>query len=373
MKKGGKPMRMHFRVKHFDRTVGIFVILALAVFIVTLVFIGRGQRWFEKRYHYTVVFNKVQGLKPGTGVTISGMEVGAVKSLRLNPQNKVELTLEVLETYKNYIRKDSQATIASSLLGGKTVEIIVGSPNQTPLPEGANIVSQEPKELTDILKEIDVKAPLKKLDETLENVRSIAEKLNDPKGELFTLLKNVEFVTAQLKNGQGNVGAILQDKKIHGQITGTVAAIRRSAANLEEITQKASKVSQDLPQLFSEVDRAVKEVPKILEDVKRTTSDLPKVMGDVKKAAGDAPAITENVKEITKDVKVITGNVKKAAPEIPDFLATTHESVAEAEKLIQGLENHWLLRGSMPKVQKDTSLAISQRESPYEKGGKTLR
>ena len=366
-------MLMHFRIKHFDRYVGIFVILALALIVVTLVFIGRGQKWFEKRYRYTVVFNKVQGLKPGTGVTISGMEVGFVKSLRLNPQSKVDITLEVLETYRDYIRKDSQATISSGLLGGKAVEVTVGSPDQPALPEGATITSQEPKELTDFLKEIDVKAPLKKLDEALENVKSITEKLNNPRGELFTLLKNVEFVTAQLKNGRGNVGAVLQDKKMHGEITAAVESIRRSAANIEETTQNASKVSRDLPQLISEVDRAVKEVPKILDDVKKATSDLPRVMGDVQRAAGDAPAITDNVKEITKDVKVITGNVKKASPEIPDFLATTHESVEEAEKLIQGLQNHWLLRGSMPRVQRDTVLEVSQRESPYEKGGEISR
>jgi len=361
-------MLMHFRIKHIDRYVGIFVILALAVIIVTLVFMGRGQKWFEKRYHYTVVFSKVQGLKPGTEVTISGMEVGTVQSLRLNRQNKVELTLEVLETYRDYIRKDSQATIASGLIGGKTVDITVGSPDQPPLPEGANIASLEPKELADIVKEIDVKTPLKKLDDALENVKSITQKLNDPQGELFTLLKNVEFVTAQLKSGQGNVGAILQDKKVHQEISAAVESIRRSAANIEEVTQNASQVSRDLPKMVSEVDRAVKEVPKILDDVKKATADLPKVMGDLQKAAGEAPVITKNVREITEDVKAITGNVKKVAPEIPDFLATTHESVEEAEKLIQGLQNHWLLRGSMPKVQRDTPLEITQRESSYGKG-----
>ncbi len=362
-------MLMHFRIKHFDRYVGIFVILALALIMVTVVFIGRGQKWFEKRYHYTVVFNKVQGLKPGTGVTISGMEVGSVKSLRLNPQSKVDVTLEVLESYRDYIRKDSQATISSALLGGKTVEVTVGSPGEPILLEGATITSQEPKELTDILKDIDVKTPLKKLDDALENVKSITEKLNNPQGELFTILRNVEFITAQLKNGQGNVGGILQDKRMHGEIAAAVESIHRSAVNIEETTQNASKVSRDLPQLISEVDRAIKEVPKILDDVKKATSDLPKVMGDVQKAAGDAPAIADNVKEITKDVKVITGNVKQAAPEIPDFVATTHESVEEAEKLIQGLQNHWLLRGSMPKVQTDSVLDFSQRESPYEKEG----
>ena len=361
-------MLMHFRIQHFDRYVGIFVILALILISVTLVFVGREHKWFEKRSRYTVVFNKVPGLKPGTPVTISGMEVGMVQSLRLTRQNKVALTLEVLETYKDYIRNDSQATIASALIGGKTVEITVGSPDQPPLPEGASIASLDPKELSDILKEIDVKTPLKKLDDALENVKSITQKLSDPKGELFTLLKNVEFVTAQLKNGQGNVGGILQDKKMHGEISAAVESIRRSAAHIEEATQNASRVSGDLPKIVSEVDRAVKEVPKILDDVKKATSDLPRVMGDVQRTAADAPAITKNVKEITEDVKVITGNVKQAAPEIPDFLATTHESVEEADKLIQGLQNHWLLRGSMPKVHRDTPIEVSQRESPYEGG-----
>jgi len=387
-------MRMHFRIKHFDRYVGIFVILSLALIIVTLVFIARGQKWFEKRYHYTVVFNKVGGLKPGTGVTISGMEVGTVKILRLNPQSKVELTLEVLETYKDHIRKDSQATIASGLLGGKTVEISVGSPSQPPIPEGGNIASQEPKELTDIIKEIDVKTPLKKLDEALGNVKSITEKLNNPRGELFTMLRNVEFVTAQLKSGQGNIGAIIQDKRMHGEIMAAVESVRRSAANIEETTQNASRISRDLPRMVAEVDQAIQEVPKILGEVKKAAADLPKIMEDVQKAASDVPKIMENVKDITQevkgitqevkditqdvrgitqDVRGITGSVKTAAPQIPDFLATTHETVEEAEKLIQGLQNHWLLRGSMPKLRGETPVEISQRESPYEKGGQISR
>jgi len=366
-------MQMYFRIKHFDRYVGIFVILALALIVVKLVFIARGQKWFEKRYDYSVVFNKIPGLKPGTGVTISGMEVGNVKSLRLNPQSKVELTLEILETYKDNIRQDSQATIVSTLLGAKTIEVTMGSPDQPPLPVGGTLVSLEPKELTDILKEVDVKTPLKKLDEALENLRSVTGKLNNPQGKFFTLLTNVEFITAQLKNGQGSMGAILQDKKMHGEITAAIDSIRRSAAHVEEATQNASQFSRDLPRMMAEIDRTLKEIPTVLDDIKRAAADLPQVTKDVLKATGETPAITENVKDITKDMKAITGSVKKAAPEIPDLLASTHESVEEAEKLIQGLQNHWLLRGSMPKTRSDTPLEIGQRESPYEKKGGNSR
>ncbi len=130
-------MLMYFRVKHFERYVGIFIVLALALAVLAFIFLGRGQHWFAKRSRYAVVFNKVQGMKMGTPVTISGMEVGSVQSLRLTPQSKVELTLEVLQAYQGKIRKDSQAAIASSLIGGKTVEITAGSPDQPPLPSGS--------------------------------------------------------------------------------------------------------------------------------------------------------------------------------------------------------------------------------------------
>ncbi|MCX5906032.1 MAG: MlaD family protein, partial [Deltaproteobacteria bacterium] len=311
---------------------------------------------------------KVQGLKAGTSVTISGMEVGTVKALRLNRESKVELTLEVLDAYKNSIREDSRATIASTLLGGKSVEITVGSPDQPPLPDGTPIVSREPKEIADILKEIDINEPLKKVNETLDNIRSITARLNDPKGELFTLLRNVQLVTTQWKEGEGNVGAILQDKRMHGQITAALESLRKSAVNLEATTQNAVTVLKDLPRIMGEVDRAVQEVPRIMGDVKKATTNLPEIMGDVQKAAGDAPQIAENVKIITDNAKAITGNLKTASPQVPELLGTTQENLEETERLILGIQDHWLLRGSMPaKGQPGVSLEVSQRESPYER------
>ncbi len=366
-------MQMYFRIKNFDRFVGIFVILAMALIVVTLVFISRGQKWFEKRYHYSVVFNKVYGLKPGTGVTISGMEVGQVTSLRLNPQSKVELTLEILKTYKDNIRKDSQATIVSSLLGAKTVEITMGSPGQPHLPEDGTLLSQDPKEITDILKEIDVKTPLKKVDEALDNLKSVTAKLDDPRGELFTLLKNVEGITAQLKDGRGNAGAILQDKKIYREIIATLESVRRSAVHVEEATKNVSKISGDLPRMMAEVDRSLKEFPAIVTEVKGAAADLPQVTQDVRKVTAEVPTLMEKVKDIAQDVKTITGNVKKAAPEVPDLMASTQEGIEEAEKLMQGLQNHWLLRGSMPKSRSYPLSEIGRRESPYESQGEETR
>ena len=357
-------MQMFFRVKHFDRYVGILVVFAILMAVVALVFVGRGQKWFAKRSPYKVVFSKVQGLKPGTPVTISGMEVGNVKSLRLDPQSKVELMIGVLQRYQGYIREDSQAAIAMALIGGKTIEITVGSPEKPLLPPGSTIPSLEPKEITDLLKEVDLKGYLKKIDDVLDNLKSITHKLDDPNGSLFKTLGNLEFVASQFKNGRGSVGAILQDPKMHEEINAAIAQVRRSLSNAEEITRNAAQVSQKLPPLMGEVDRSVKEVPKLMEELKKAIAELPPILEDIRKTTAHTPGIAENVKGITADVK-------KASPQIPELMTTTQETTEDTDKLIRGLQKHWLLRGSMPK--EEPSPALGQRESPYEKIGETNR
>ena len=56
--------------------------------------------------------------------------------LSAGPPGKVEIQMDVLESYKDFIRADSQVTIATALLGGKTVEISKGSPDLPPQPKG---------------------------------------------------------------------------------------------------------------------------------------------------------------------------------------------------------------------------------------------
>lgn len=358
-------MRMHFRLKNIDRFAGIFVILALILILMTIVFIARGQKWFAKRHTYIVIFDRVAGIKPGTDVTISGMEVGRVKSLRLNQDRKVEVILEILDEYKDFLRQDSSATVVGSLLGGKTVEITPGSRQAPLLLPGKAIPSQEPKELTDFLKGLDLQGPLKRAEATLANLEDLSAKLKDPQGELFTLLQNIEFISQQLRRGEGNIGALLQDRKLYAELRATLTSLHRAAEHLEKTSANASQFSSDLPKLKGELESYLKEVAKILEDVRRATSYLPETAERIQRAAHDLPVIIDHLQNITKDVKVVTENLKKVAPQIPELFATSQENLEEVEKLIQNLRTHWLIRGAFPKPPQSTPLELSQRENPY--------
>jgi len=366
-------MIMHFRIQHWDRYVGIFVILALLILVLALVFMARGQKWLEKRYRYGAVFSKVQGLKSGTPVTISGLEVGSVKSFRLNPQGKVQVQMDILESYKDFIRADSSVTIATTLLGGKTLEIHMGSPNQPPLGEGDILRSQEPRELTDFLKDLDLQTPMKKVDETLENLKALTARLKSPEGEVFAILKNVQFLTNRLKEGEGTAGAILRDKKMYLEATAAVESVKRSAVHVETATEKAAEIARDLPALVQQVNGRIQEIQGILDEVKKATGKLPPILENVNRASAEAPAIAGNIRGISQDVRAITGEVKKATPEIPEMVNQTQEILDDADKVLVGVQNHWLIRGLVTRPPRDSAITISQRENPYEKKGDVSR
>lgn len=366
-------MIMHFRIQHWDRYVGIFVLLAILILITSLVFVARGQKWFEKRHRYIATFAKVQGVKPGTPVTISGMEVGSVNSFRLNAEGKVEIQMDILRSYKDFIRKDSEVTIATALLGGKTVEISRGSPDLPPAAEKQVLPSQEPRDLTDFLQEIDVKAPLKKVDEALENLKSLTARLNSPEGELFTILKNVEFISAQLKEGRGSAGAVLRDPKLYREAAAAAEAANRSAAHIEEAAANAARISRELPAVVQQVDGRIREIQGILGDIKKATAELTPILENVKQTAAEGPAIAANVKEISREMREITGDVKRTTPELPELVHQTRETVEDADQVLTGLRNHWLIRGWVSPSRQDSPVEISQRQSPYEKKGDAPR
>jgi ABC-type transporter Mla subunit MlaD len=218
-----------------------------------------------------------------------------------------------------------------------------------------------------------VKAPLKKVDEALENLKSLTTKLNSPEGELFTILKNVEFISAQLKEGQGTAGALLRDRKLYREVTAAAESANRSATHLEEITAKAAETARELPAMVKQVDGRIREIQGILEDIQKAAAELPPILENVRQITAEGPAIAANVKDISRDVREITGDVKKATPELPDLVHQTRETVEDADKIVTGLQNHWLIQRLISPSRKDGPIEISQRQNPYEKKGDVSR
>ena len=110
--------------------VGLFVLVALAVFLATIYALGARARLFEARYVVYADFTEVGGLTEGATVRLAGVQIGRVAGVHLpgEPGGKVRVDLDITQRYADRIRKDSIARIETQgLLGDKVVEVTVGT------------------------------------------------------------------------------------------------------------------------------------------------------------------------------------------------------------------------------------------------------
>ncbi len=134
---------------HIEAVLGAVVLAIAAIFL-----------WFaysvadiktNSGYPITARFDKVGGLKTGSDVRLSGIKVGTVTSMSLDPktyQAQVEISL------RNDLQlpADTVAEISSEgLLGGNFLSLVPGS-EETMIPSGGNIkYTQSPVDLVQLL------------------------------------------------------------------------------------------------------------------------------------------------------------------------------------------------------------------------------
>ncbi len=278
---------------------GLFVVLGLALFFVTVYFIGKSQNLFGGTFHLKTQFKNVGGLKVGNNVVLSGISIGSVKSIEFVSDSTVVVNLVIVDEVRQYIKSDALASIGSDgLMGDKVLTISPGNSSHIVVKENATIASKEAVDLEDIMKGLkksvdnaevityqlsefsykinNGKGALSKvltdenfaegIDRTLRNVESgsnefvaFTKKMNDKNGTLSKLMTNPRYAnsirksldnfekssrdindfTAQLNNENGIVSKLLSDQRLAASIDSTVINLQTGSEKLIEIEEAA--------------------------------------------------------------------------------------------------------------------------------------
>ena len=121
---------------------GLFVLLGFAALaFLTTQLPGTSLKFGspEAGYSVTAKFDNIGDLKPGSPVTMAGVRIGRVESLRFDPKDfKAAVVLRIDQQYDE-IPEDSDASIQTAgLLGGKYIGIGPGG-SETFLKQGGQI------------------------------------------------------------------------------------------------------------------------------------------------------------------------------------------------------------------------------------------
>jgi phospholipid/cholesterol/gamma-HCH transport system substrate-binding protein len=193
---------------------GAFIFASLVVLAIGVFLIGDKQFLFSKTYPLKSSFKNVGGLNGGAEVRVGGIHKGTVKTIELPPQSDGEMTvvMDLERSTRKVLKKDSVASIQTEgLVGNKYVELSFGSDATAPVEDGDTLQSVPPVELADLVKKAD--GVLEAAKGSLGALQSIGEKIDE---------------------GQGTMGALVNDKKIYQELSAATAQATRGATALQE-------------------------------------------------------------------------------------------------------------------------------------------
>src|SRR6202171_2588882 len=192
---------------------GAFIIATLGILAAGIFLIGSKQYLFTSTYRLKAQFATVVGLDPGADVRVGGVHIGTVRGIELpnKPADKITVLMDLQRSTHDIIKQDSVAAIETEgLLGNEYVSISFGSAQALNVKDDDTIASQPPLVIADLMKKADGR--LDTGQEALESVTVAAA--------------NMSSISGKINQGQGTIGALVNDKKIYVQMDQTTAGLR---------------------------------------------------------------------------------------------------------------------------------------------------
>ena len=132
-----------------ELAVGIFLLAGILSLGYLSVKLGKLEVWGRKGYEVHAVFSNSGGLKPGSGIVIAGVDVGQVKSIRLQDY-QAQVVMNLPSNVK--IQEDAIASIKTKgLIGEKYIEITPGGSEKAIEPGGKIRETQPSVDLEELL------------------------------------------------------------------------------------------------------------------------------------------------------------------------------------------------------------------------------
>ena len=248
---------------------GMFVVVGILLFIVTIYVIGINRNLFGSNFVLNSQFKNVSGLKVGSNVRLSGITIGSVSKIEFISDSLVLVKLLIKDKLQQFIKVDAVASIGSDgLVGDKVLIIEPGSNSKSIVTDNGMIASNSTIEIEDVMKS--VKKSAENAEIITHQLARFSLSMNDSNGLLSKLMidkkfansidktfKNIEISTAEivkfspkLNDPNGIINRLLVDKNFAINMDNTLSNLQKSSADLALFTSKINNDSNVLSKLI---------------------------------------------------------------------------------------------------------------------------
>lgn len=306
---------------------GLLVISGILFLVFTLYMIGKNQNLFGSTFTVIAVVDNVSGLVPGNNVRFKGMNVGTVRSINMENDSSIFVTLLVHNNMKPFIKKNSLTSInTDGLMGNKLIQIIPQSGLAENISEGDTIFAQQGIDTDELLLKLESTGA--HLEKTFSNLASVAEKLNNSE-ELWKMLS---------------------DSDLTDEIKQSIHQIRLAGTNAAEMAKTGKSMLSSLEEGNGLVDRVFKDTvvaenfTKSIEQLLLVSKQASEIAVDIKQVLADLEAGKGTAGLILQD------SLMKES--VINIVSNIEESTVGLNENMEALKHSFLLRGYFRKQEK---------------------
>ena len=234
--------------------VGLFFLLGLALIWVTFETLSDGKVFKDRGYTLIAGFESLKELKQGDEVRMAGVKIGSVEETHLSPSGRrAEAVLRI--DPKVTIRENAVASIVmAGLIGTNYIGIELGTADAAALKDGAEIQTKVTPDINAIMSGLGNLG--KKLEDALNSItgavsgdgkipglfQKLDKVVTDNSDKITATMTNLQDVTAKLNQGEGTLGRLINDPKMHDELVASVHEIKRVASDARTFVANAQAI-----------------------------------------------------------------------------------------------------------------------------------
>ncbi len=318
--------------------VGIFIFLGLAIFILAILTLGSQQKTFEKSVTVRADFDDVNGLQKGNNVWFSGVKIGTIRKVSLAGNEKVQVTLNIEQKSKQFVRKDAKAKVSSDGLIGNKIIVIYGGTLQSPEIQAGDMLGVE------------------KL-KTTEEMMNTLQQSND---NLLDITTGFKTISNGLAEGKGTVGKLLSDDRLINSIYATTNSLQQASIKIERLSNSMSNYANKLQTKGSLANELVTDTV-LFGQLRSTAVQLQNASVTSNEVVDNLKKVTNSVNESMTNSKAPLGmllNDEQAAGYLKTTLNNLQSGTKKLDENMEALQHNFLLRRFFKKKAKEESEQI---------------
>ena len=306
-------MKVKFNL--FERVAGLFVLTAAISAVGITIAIGVKKGWFEPKIKLKTFVSSADGLHPGTLVQLSGLQIGSVDDVDLQPGQRVEITFKIIKRFSKHIRQDSVVKVMRPfIIGEKVLELTTGSPDSPKVHENDVLIADFAPDFLEFLGGNKLGSYMQSLDKTMQNLHKLAEAFfsDERSDKIIELFDKMIPLMDEMNVMAREVGVLTKDLN-HNK----------------------------------KMDRTLTEFLALSKEV---NAMLPKISDDVPHLSKNVLQLTKNLNQLTSDFQEMLPIFKKMAPDFPEAGNAAMQALNEAVITLRAMQKTFFLRSSVREV-----------------------